>query len=362
PFFKTLDLKQQGVEWVYPLVSLAHPLDDQPAVLAYRSLDRTAQSIGADGAAYQRLMEPLLLRWDQLNRDIMGPLRIPAYPFTLARFGLPALLSAAGLAENRFKQERARALFAGMAGHSMLPLTRFASAAFGLILSLSAHAVGWPVVAGGSQKIADALLAALTALGGEVSTGWKVASWNELPPARAYLMDVSPRQLLAIAGDELGGLYRRQLARYRYGPGVFKIDWALDGPIPWRDPSVMQAATVHVGGTLAEITHSEQNVWQGKHSKKPYVLLVQSSLIDGSRAPSGRHTAWAYCHVPPGSTRDMRPAIEAQIERFAPGFRDRVLAVHTTNAAQYEAYNPNYIGGDINAGVQDFWQFIARPV
>ncbi len=361
-FFKSLELEKYGVEWKYSPVSLAHPLDEQPAVLAYRSLDQTAESIGADGPAYRQLMQPLLSRWDALLHEIMRPLRIPDDPFTLARFGLLAVNSAAGLANRRFQEERARALFAGMAGHSMLPLTRFASASFGLILGLSAHAVGWPVAVGGSQTIVDALLAILRSLGGEVVTGWKVKSLNELPPARTFLMDISPRQLLEIAGDELTGLYHRQLAHFRYGPGVFKVDWALDGPIPWRDEQVLQASTVHVGGTLAEIARSEQSVWQGEHAQKPYVLLVQASLADPSRAPAGKHTAWAYCHVPAGSTRDMRQPIEAQIERFAPGFRDRILAVHTTNAEQYEQYNPNYIGGDINAGVQDFWQFAARPV
>lgn len=362
PFFSSLSLEEFGLRWSFPPVSLAHPLEDRPSALVYRSLHETELTLGEDGQAYRRLLQPLLQNWDRLTIDLLGALRIPKHPFLLARFGLLALQSARGLAERHFKGDAARAVLAGMAGHSMLPLDRFASASFGLVLSLSAHAVGWPVAVGGSQKISGALAAYLRKLGGEIQTGWQVKSLKELPAARAYLLDVAPDQLLKIAGERLQGIYRNQIKRYRFGPGVFKVDWALDGPIPWQDERILQSATAHIGGTMEEIAESEKRVWQAEHPERPYVLLSQPSLFDPGRAPEGKHTAWAYCHVPSGSSVDMRERIEKQVERFAPGFRDRILAYHTITAKEYESYNPNYVGGDINAGVQDLRQFFTRPV
>jgi phytoene dehydrogenase-like protein len=271
----------------------------------------------------------------------------------MAYFGLQALLPAAPLAKARFRGERAKAVFAGMAAHAIMPLERTATAAFGLMLGILAHGVGWPMAKGGSQKIADALTSYLRSLDGQIITGWEVETIEELPSAHAYLFDVTPRQLLQLAGTRLPPAYQRQLERYRYGPGVFKIDYALDGPIPWKAEACHQAGTVHIGGTLEEIARSERSAWRGKHSDRPYVLLAQQSLFDSSRAPFGKHTAWAYCHVPHGSRRDMTEIIEAQIERFAPGFRERVLARHTRTAVDVSNYNPNYVGGDINGGVQD---------
>jgi phytoene dehydrogenase-like protein len=307
-------------------------------------------------------MGPLTADWPKLAHDVLGPLRIPVHPLALARFGLRAIRPARSLAMALFHGERARALFGGLAAHSILPLERPGSAAFGLVLGALAHAVGWPLPRGGSQTIADALASYLRSLGGEIVTGKRVASLDDLPPARAILFDVTPRQLLEIAGDALPGRYRRQLGGYRYGPGVFKLDLALDGPIPWRAEGCRRAATVHIGGTLAEILASERTVWGGGHAEGPYVLLAQQSLFDPARAPEEKHTVWAYCHVPNGSSVDMSGRIEAQIERFAPSFRDRILARHTFSAARMEGYNANYIGGDINGGVQDLPGHFARPV
>jgi phytoene dehydrogenase-like protein len=362
PFFRTLPLDQFGLEWVYPPVELAHPLGNGEAALITRSVEETAEQLGSDGRAYRRLFTPLVARYEELLHEFLGPLRFPKYPLTMARFGVRAILPAAALARMLYRDDPARALFAGMAAHAIIPLERPATAAFGLILTTLAHAVGWPMVRGGSQQIADALGRYFESLGGKIETDWPVESVDELPQARAYLLDVTPRQLTRIAEGRLPRRYRQQLSHYRYGPGVFKIDYALAGPIPWRAAGVHQAATVHVGGTLDEIAASERAVWQGQPSERPFVLVVQQSQFDPSRAPGGNHTAWAYCHVPNGSTQDMTGRIEAQIERFAPGFRDCVLARHTHSAAQLEGYNPNYIGGDINGGVQDLGQLFTRPV
>jgi phytoene dehydrogenase-like protein len=307
-------------------------------------------------------MAPLVADWDKLSQELLGPLRPPRHPLALARFGLVATLPAARLARWRFQGEKARGLFAGMAGHSMMPLEQVTTSAFGLVLAILAHAVGWPMPRGGSQAIATALADHLATLGGVIETDAEVKSLAELPPARAILLDVTPRQVVRIAGDRLPAGYRRQLERYRYGVGVFKIDWALDGPIPWAADACRHAGTVHLGSTLAEITAGERAVWQSKHPERPLVLVAQQSLFDPSRAPAGRHTAWAYCHTPNGSTTDMTEAIEGQMERFAPGFRERVLARHTMTGVDYERYNANYIGGDINGGVQDWRQLYTRPV
>jgi phytoene dehydrogenase-like protein len=361
PFFRNLPLAEYGLEWILPPVSLAHPLDDGPAVVATRSVSETAIGLGRDAAVYRGFFGPLVERWQAAVEDLVAPLHVPRHPLLLAGYGPPCLSSATLLARTLFREERARALFAGMAGHSILPLTRSPSGAFGILLTMLAHAVGWPVARGGSQSIVDSLARHLRRLGGDLVCGWEVEALAELPAARAYLFDTAPKGLLRIAGTRLPPSYRRQLTHYRYNPGVFKVDWALDGPIPWRAAECAQSATVHLGGTLAEIAASEDAVWRGRHPERPYVLLAQQSLFDASRAPAGKHVAWAYCHVPNGSTADMTAAIERQVERFAPGFRDLILARATRDAVEMERYNPNYVGGDINAGVQDLWQQYTRP-
>jgi phytoene dehydrogenase-like protein len=306
-------------------------------------------------------MAPVARNWEKIAGAVMGPLRLPRHPVALAEFGLRAAWPARLLARMWFRGERARGMFAGLAAHSILPLERAPSAAAGLVLAALGHVYGWPIPRGGAQQIADALARYLRSLGGEIVTGERVETLAQLPPARALLFDVTPRQLVCIAGERLPAGYRHALQRYRYGPGVFKVDWALDAPIPWKAPECAHAATIHAGGTLAEIAESERAAWQGRSLERPFVLLAQPSLFDGSRAPEGKHTAWAYCHVPHGSTCDMTGRIEAQIERFAPGFRDRVLARSVMGPAAMEAHNANYIGGDINGGVQDFFQLFTRP-
>lgn len=362
PFLRTLPLANYGLRWIQPDAPLAHPLDDGPAVMLERSIAATAAGLGADAAAYRTLMDPLVADAERLVGGILGPLQVPRHPLAMARFGLLALLPATRLARSRFTGERAQALFAGMAAHSFLPLEQSVSAAFGLVLGIFGHAVGWPLPAGGSQALADALAAQLRALGGEIRTGARVETLTELSAARAVVCDVTPRQLLQIAGDELPVGYRRRLRRYRYGPGVFKLDLALDGPIPWTAPECLRAGTVHVGGTLAEVAAAEAAVARGEHPERPFVLLAQQSLFDPARAPAGKQTVWAYCHVPNGSTVDMTDRIEAQIERFAPGFRDRILARGVLTPADLERRNANNVGGDINGGAQDLRQLFTRPV
>jgi phytoene dehydrogenase-like protein len=361
PFLRSLPLASHGLEWIDP-VPLAHPLDDGSAPMLERSLADTAAGLGADGRAYERLMAPLVALAEPLLDELLGPARMPRHPLLLARFGRSALRSATGLAHSIFQGEEAAALFGGVAAHSMLPLEQRPSAAVGIVMSVAAHAHGWPVPRGGAQRIADALAGHLGELGGEIETGVSVSGYNELPDARAYLFDVSPRQLAAIAGRELPPAYLRRLGRYRYGPGAFKLDFALSEPIPWRSGQCARAGTVHLGGTIEEIAASERAVSEGNHPERPFVLVAQSSLFDPTRAPVGEHTAWAYCHVPNGSSTDMTAPIEAQLERFAPGFRDCVKARSVRSPADLQAYNANYIGGDINGGVQDFRQLFTRPV
>jgi phytoene dehydrogenase-like protein len=362
PFFRTLALERWGVDWVYPPAALAHPLDDGSAALLLRSLDETAETLGGDGEAYKKLMRPLARHADTLFPEILRPVRMPKHPLVMARFGLLALRSATSLVNSRFRQERARALLSGCAAHSIIPLERAGTASFSLVCALAAHAVGWPCARGGSQKIAEALAAVLESSGGEIRVDHPVRSMSDLPASRAVLFDLTPRQVVAVAGDHLPAGYRDRLSRFRYGPGIFKIDWALDGPIPWKAEGCARAATVHVGGRAEEIAAGERDVWQGKHPERPFVLVAQQSLFDPTRAPEGKHTGWAYCHVPHGSTIDMTERIEAQIERFAPGFRDLILARHTRTAAEVERHNWNMIGGDIGGGANDLGQFIARPV
>jgi len=362
PFMKSLPLAEHGFEAVHPAAPLAHPLDDGTAVMLERSVEETSRNLGPDSQAYRRLFDPLVRNAEALVQEILGPARLPRHPIVLARFGLSALRSAAGLARSRFEGERARALFAGCCAHSMLSLRSVASASFGIVLLTGAHAVGWPVARGGSQRLADALAAHLRSLGGEIETGRWVESLDELGDGGLKLLDVTPQPLLKMAGNRLPPRYARRLARYRYGPGLFKLDWALDGPIPWRAKEVARAGTVHLGGTLEEITASEDAANNGKECDRPFVLLVQPSLFDDSRAPVGKHTAWAYCHVPNGSSRDMTEAIESQVERFAPGFRDLIVARSAMGPAEVERRNPNYVGGDLNGGIQDWRQLFTRPV
>jgi phytoene dehydrogenase-like protein len=362
PFFRDLPLEQSGLSWIHPDLPLAHPFDDGTAAVLARSLEETAAALGKDGQAYRRLMAPFVNDWMELMESFLGPLRPPRYPLTMARFGLKALPSAQWLAGQTFKSEKARGLFAGLAAHAMMPLDQVTTAAFGLMLGVLGHVVGWPLPQGGSQCLADALATYLRSLGGEIVTGHDVKSLVELPPSRVTLLDVAPRHLLTIAGNLLPRRYRKQLEDYRYGMGVFKVDWALDGPVPWTAEACRRAGIVHLGPTLEAIHDSERQVWNGQHPERPYTLIAQQSLFDPTRAPPGKHTLWAYCHVPSGSTEDMTGPIEAQIERFAPGFRDRILARSTMTTLEYEAYNPNYVGGDINCGVQDWRQLFTRPV
>jgi phytoene dehydrogenase-like protein len=353
PCFEQFPLAEHGLEWINPEAPLAHPLDDGTAVMLERSIDATARQLGADGAAWSRLMEPLAAAWPELRVDLLAPLGIPRHPLLMARFGLHGLRPARSLAESRFRGPRARALFAGLAAHSILPLETRPSAAIGLLLGLAAHTVGWPFPRGGAQHISDALAGCLRALGGEIRTESRVTA---LPRDMLTFCEVTPRQFLALAGQRLPEGFRRKLTRYRYGPGVFKLDYALSGPIPWRARECARAGTVHLGGTLEEIAE-----WERGFTGRPFVLLVQHTLFDPTRAPAGQHTAWAYCHVPNGATGDYTAAIEDQIERFAPGFRRLILGRHTLTPAALEARNPNIVGGDVNGGAADLAQFFFRP-
>jgi phytoene dehydrogenase-like protein len=362
PFFRSLDLGAHGLEWIYPPVPLAHPLDDGSAVLLERSLQATAEGLGQDADHYRRLIGPAVRDWDELIPELLKPLGIPRHLFPFLRFGPLAMQSAWRLARSWFKGVKAQALFAGNSAHAIFPLQHPSSAGFGLMLCMSGHAVGWPIARGGSQAIADALASYFLSLGGEIKVGAPVSSMSDLPRARAFLFDVTPRQLARIAGSTFPSDYLGRLQRHRYGSGVFKMDWALDGPIPWRDPRCSEAGTLHLGGTLEEVAAAELDVWRGVLPEKPFVLLSQPSLFDSTRAPNGLHTAWGYCHVPNGCTVDMTQRIEAQVERFAPGFRSRVLARHTMSPTEMEAYNANYIGGDIAGGVQSFRHLFVRPL
>ena len=361
PLFRTLPLAVHGLDWIEPPAMLAHPLDDGSAAIVERSLDRTADGLGDDASGYRRLMGPVVADWPRLEGAILGPLRVPRHPFALARFGRRALQPAETLARRAFTGMHARALFAGIASHGMLPLDRRPSAAFGLVLGALAHVAGWVFPRGGTQRLSDALAAYLRSLGGDIVAGRPVRSLADLPRSRAVLCDLSPKPLLKIAGDRFPEWYRRKLRRYRYGLAAYKVDWALDGPIPWRNPACGRAATVHLGGTLEEIAAAERDAWLGRPAERPFVLLTQPSLFDRSRAPAGKQTAWAYCHVPNGSHDDMLPRIEQQVERFAPGFRDRVLARSVRGPGEIERHNENFAGGDIGSGVTDLRQLFARP-
>lgn len=363
PFFRQLPLDQFGLDWIHPPILMAHPFDDGTVAVLMRSTAATAASLGReDGRAYETLMNPFVRRWEALLKEALAPpLRVPRHPWLMARLGVFGLPPASALVRWRFTSDRARAFFLGIAAHVLMPMSKAPSAAFGLMLAVAGHGAGWPIARGGSQAIADALAGLLQHHGGQIVTNSPVRSLSPFADAAAIVLDLSPKQVLAIAGEELPPSYRRQLERFRYGPGVFKVDWALSEPIPWTAPACRAAGTLHLGGSSAEIEHSAAAAWHGRRDESPYVILSQPSLFDPSRAPAGRHTAWAYCHVPHGSTEDQTDAIERQIERFAPGFRSIVLARHTMTARQVEAHNANLVGGDINAGVQDIRQFLFRP-
>ncbi len=361
PFFRELPLAEYGLEWISPPIAAAHPLDDGSAAVLERSVRATAAGLGGDAEAYRKLFEPITQNWERLLVDFLAPPRLPAHPLAMLAFGRRALRSARAVADKHFRDVKARALFAGLAAHAMLPLEYSLTAGFALVLGAAAHAVGWPVPRGGAQRIADALAAYLRSLGGEIVAGKRVESLDELPEASAVLCDVTPRQLLNIAGHTLPHYFRARLVRYRYGMGAFKIDWALDAPVPWKNEACRRAGTVHLGGTLEEIAESERAVWEGKSRERPFVLVAQPSLFDSSRAPAGKHTLWSYCHVPHGSKEDMTEKIAAQIERFAPGFRARVLAHRSLSPAEMESHNANLVGGDINGGAATLDQFFFRP-
>ncbi|MGH7588619.1 MAG: phytoene desaturase family protein [Gemmatimonadota bacterium] len=362
PFFRSLPLAEHGLEWIQPDAPLAHPLPDGGVVLLERSIDATAHGLGPDGDAWRSLVEPFVEGWPKIVGSVLGPpVRPPRHPLAMARFGRLALRSAEAVGR-RFRGERAAALWAGLAAHSMTALDRPLTAGIGLVLSVIAHLEGWPFPRGGSDRLAQAMISILSERGGEIVTGRRIESLDDLPPAGATLLDVTPRQLLRIAGERLPPGYRRALARFRYGPAAYKVDWALDGPIPWQADECGRAGTVHVGGTAEEIRAGEGLVDRGGHPDRPFVLLAQPTLFDPDRAPAGKHVAWAYCHVPNGSTVDMTEAIERQVERFAPGFGERILARHVMGPAALEAHNANLVGGHVNGGLQDLRQTFARPV
>ncbi|MBC8078411.1 MAG: NAD(P)/FAD-dependent oxidoreductase [Chloroflexales bacterium] len=362
PYLARLPLATHGLRWVFPAAPVAHPLDGGTAVVMERSVAATARGLGRDGAAYYALMAPLVRRWHQIAPSILRPWPSPRRPLALAQFGLRAIWPAALLAKVLFREQPARALMAGHAAHIMLPLDQPTTAAPALVLATLAHVTGWPFPAGGAQQLSRALAAHLRSLGGEIITGWRVGDLAELPPHRAALLDVTPRQLLQIAGARLPERYRRALGHYRYGAGVFKIEYAIAGELPWAARGCLRAGTVHLGGTLDEIAAGEREIAAGRIAECPFVLLAQQSLFDRSRAPAGNNTVWAYCHVPHGSTEDMTSRIEAQIERFAPGFQERILARTVRGPQALGAFNPNIIGGDINGGAQDIRQLYTRPV
>jgi phytoene dehydrogenase-like protein len=361
PFLRSLPLAEHGLSLVHPPAPLAHPLDDGRVAVLERDLGETARGLGTDGPGYLRLMGSLTRRFHELAPDLLAPMRFPRHPVALAGFGLVAVQSAASLLRRRLRGDQARALVAGLAAHSFVPLERALTAAFGLVLGAGAHAVGWPFARGGAQAVADALVGVLRSHGGTLETQRRVTSLDELPPARTVLLDLTPRQVLALAGDLFPARYRGRLAAYRYGPAVFKLDYALDDPVPWTAPACRRAGVVHLGGTLAQIAAAELDAWEGRVPARPFTLVAQPSLFDPTRAPAGKHTLWVYAHVPHACADDLTDLVEAQIERFAPGFRDRILARAVRGPTALEAGNANLVGGDINGGAQDARQFLARP-
>ena len=363
PFFQQLPLEKHGLEWLATAASVAHPMDHDPAVMLYQDLEQTASELGADASRWRKMMSPFLAHPHDLLHDLLGPLRANVRrPGLMARFGLQAAWPARRFAKTFFREPRTQALFAGCAGHSILPLDHLLTAALGLIFSICGHLQNWPVARGGSQAIANALAAHLKELGGTIHCNTPVNNLRDLPPARSILLDLAPSSVLRVAGEALPLGYRKRLRRFKYGPGVFKLDWALSEQIPWQDSNVDKATTVHVGGTLDEIAASEAAAWHGRQTEHPFLILCQQSHADHSRAPQGQHTGYAYCHVPSGCDTDMTTVIENQIERFAPGFRDVILARHVTRPTDLEADNPNYVGGAVTGGAANLTQLFTRPV
>ncbi|MGN6436262.1 MAG: phytoene desaturase family protein [Agriterribacter sp.] len=360
PFFRTLPLEAFGLQYIYPEICAAHPLDNGMAAALYPSLQHTAEALEADKEAYIRLMTPVVKDWPLIDKDVLAPFSFPSKPFRMAAFGLKAMSSAVQLSK-RFSTVEGKALWAGMAAHSIQPLSNLTTSAIGLVLMSAAHLKGWPLPKGGTQSLANALAGYFQSLGGSIQTNTYITSLQQLPLAKAVLFDITPKQLLQIAGHKLSSHYKWQLNRYRYGMGVFKIDWALDDAIPFTAAVCKKAGTLHLGSTLEEITVAEAHTAKGGHPEKPFVLLAQQSIFDPSRAPEGKHTAWAYCHVPNGSTKNMTDIIEQQVERYAPGFKDRIIGRHVMDTAAMEAYNANYVGGDINGGIIDITQLFTRP-
>lgn len=360
PFFNTLPLQEHGLTFIQPRITAAHPLDDGTSVILTNSILETAVYLGIDRKSYLKLIEPITKNWESLLDELLAPLHFPKNPINFTQFGLKAFLPATLLAK-KFESLEAKALWAGMAAHSIQPLNNLATSAIGLVLMAAAHSKGWPIPKGGSQSLANALASYFVSIGGKIETNFHVKSLDQLPSSKAILFDITPRQLLQIAGHRFSTIYKWQLEKYRYGMGVFKVDWALDGAVPFTSDKAKEAGTVHIGNTFAEIASSELATSKGKHPEKPFVLLAQQSVFDDTRSPSGKHAVWGYCHVPNGSSKDMTEVIEKQVERFAPGFRERILAKHTFNTAQLEEYNPNYIGGDINGGIIDIRQLFTRP-
>ena len=361
PVFQQLPLADHGLRFIEPPAALAHPFDDGTALLLERSVTETSSRMAQDGPAYVRLMQPFVENWDKLSRDLLRPLQFPHHPFSLARFGLRAIRSAEGLIQSRFREDHTRAFYAGLAAHSSIALDRLGTAAFGLVLGILGHTVGWPIPQGGARSISNSLASYFAEIGGRIVTGVQIRSLKDLPPARCVLFDVTPRQLLKILRTELPRRYTAKLDNYKYGPGAFKMDWALDGPVPWKAGECKQAATIHLGGTFQEILASERAAWEGRMCEKPFVILSQPTLFDSTRAPVGKHILWGYCHVPNGSEIDMSDFIENQIERFAPGFRKLVIARHVMPPRELENHNSNLVGGDINGGAQTLNQMFTRP-
>ena len=363
PFFKSLPLDKFGLNWIHAKIPLAHPLDDGSAACLYRDLDLTADSLGQDANSYRRVMKPLVRDWEKLVTEFLQPmLHLPKHPIALGRFGIAAIAPAKLLASLLFRTHQARALFAGIAAHSFLPLEALVSSAFGFVLGAAGHAVGWPIPRGGSQSISNALADYFRELGGKIETDECVERIDQLPNSRTTLFDTTVWQFNQIAGARLPSDYRQKLENFRHGPGIFKIDYALSEPIPWKAESCRNAGTIHLGGTVEEVASTERDVAHRKIPDRPFVLVAQQSLFDESRAPRGQHTLWAYCHVPFGCKTDMSEPIEKQIERFAPGFRDCIIARHKMGAADLEKSNPNLGGGDINGGAANLWQLVARPI
>jgi phytoene dehydrogenase-like protein len=362
PFFQSLPLAQHGVEWIHSPACLAHPFDQGSSAVLYQSIENTSATLGLDGAPYEKLFSVLARNSRELVQELLAPpIHLPRHPIPLMRFGIHAIQSAQRFSNRHFHLSRARGLFVGIAAHSNMPLDASPTAAFGLLLGMLGHAGGWPIVKGGSQKLSDALGSYFTSLGGKIITGTHVSSLRQLPTSNAVIFDLTPRQVLKLTFDQLPPSYRWELQKYRYGPGVFKVDWALSSPIPWKSRDCHKAATLHLGGSAEEIVAAESEVAKGRFPERPFIILAQPSLFDETRAPAGQHTAWGYCHVPSNSNINMTERIEAQIERFAPGFRDCILHRHTMTAPDFETYNPNYVGGDIGGGIQDLVQIVARP-